>query len=80
MKPEIQIDKREFYRTMARLALPIALQNLMLASVAAHVASGHSFGTCGRVRPELVSAYSLCLYLPGRGGEDSLGFIPFPEI
>ena len=35
MKPEIQIDKREFYRTMARLALPIALQNLMLASVAA---------------------------------------------
>ena len=69
-----------FIKKLWQLALPIAFQNLMLASVAAHVASGHSFGTCGRVRPELVSAYSLCLYLPGRGGEDSLGFIPFPEI
>lgn len=32
---EIQIDKREFYRNLARLALPISLQSLMLASVAA---------------------------------------------
>ena len=35
MKTEIQIDKKQFYKTLARLALPIALQNLMLASVAA---------------------------------------------
>ncbi len=35
MKPETQIDKKEFYKILLRLALPIALQNLMLASVAA---------------------------------------------
>ena len=35
MKPEIQINKKEFYKILIRLALPIALQNLMLASVAA---------------------------------------------
>lgn len=29
------INKREFYRNLARLALPIALQSLMLAAVAA---------------------------------------------
>lgn len=29
------IDKKEFYKTLARLALPIAFQNLMLAAVAA---------------------------------------------
>lgn len=32
---KIQINKKEFYRNLARLALPIALQSLMLASVAA---------------------------------------------
>ena len=32
---KIQINKNEFYRNLARLALPIALQSLMLASVAA---------------------------------------------
>lgn len=35
MKKEIVIDKREFYRNLVRLALPIALQSLMLAAVAA---------------------------------------------
>ena len=34
-KPEIRIDKKEFYRTLTKLALPIALQSLMLAAVAA---------------------------------------------
>ena len=34
-KTEIQINKKEFYRNLTRLALPIALQSLMLASVAA---------------------------------------------
>ncbi len=29
------IHKKEFYRNLARLAFPIALQSLMLASVAA---------------------------------------------
>ena len=29
------ISKKEFYRNLTRLALPIALQSLMLASVAA---------------------------------------------
>lgn len=32
---KVQIDKREFYKTLTRLALPIALQSLMLAAVAA---------------------------------------------
>lgn len=32
---KIQIDKKEFYKTLTRLALPIALQSLMLAAVAA---------------------------------------------
>lgn len=35
MKQEALIDKKEFYRNLTRLALPIALQSLMLASVAA---------------------------------------------
>ena len=30
-----EMDKKEFYRTLIRLAGPIALQSLMLASVAA---------------------------------------------
>ena len=30
-KTEIQINKKEFYRNLTRLALPIALQSLMLA-------------------------------------------------
>lgn len=34
-KPEALIDKKEFYRNLTRLALPISLQSLMLASVAA---------------------------------------------
>ena len=34
-KQEIAINKKEFYRNLTRLALPIALQSLMLASVAA---------------------------------------------
>lgn len=34
-RTEVAINKREFYRNLARLALPIALQSLMLASVAA---------------------------------------------
>lgn len=34
-KQEVLIDKRLFYRNLARLALPIALQSLMLAAVAA---------------------------------------------
>ena len=34
-KTEIQINKKDFYRNLTRLALPIALQSLMLASVAA---------------------------------------------
>ena len=34
-KQEALIDKKEFYRNLTRLALPIALQSLMLASVAA---------------------------------------------
>lgn len=34
-KQEVFINKKEFYRNLARLALPIALQSLMLASVAA---------------------------------------------
>lgn len=34
-KQEIRIDKKEFYRNLRRLAFPIALQSLMLASVAA---------------------------------------------
>ncbi len=32
---EIQINRKEFYRNLTRIALPIALQSLMLASVAA---------------------------------------------
>lgn len=34
-RTEIQIDKKAFYRNLTRLALPISLQSLMLASVAA---------------------------------------------
>lgn len=34
-KTEIQINKKDFYINLTRLALPIALQSLMLASVAA---------------------------------------------
>ena len=34
-KQEVQINRREFYKSLTRLALPIALQSLMLASVAA---------------------------------------------
>ncbi len=34
-KPEVVIDKKQFYNNLARLALPISLQSLMLASVAA---------------------------------------------
>lgn len=34
-KQEIMINKKEFYSNLTRLALPIALQSLMLASVAA---------------------------------------------
>ncbi|MFG6367497.1 MAG: MATE family efflux transporter [Lachnospiraceae bacterium] len=34
-RQEILINKKEFYRNLTRLALPIALQSLMLASVAA---------------------------------------------
>lgn len=34
-KQEVLINKKEFYRNLSRLALPIALQSLMLASVAA---------------------------------------------
>lgn len=34
-KAEVILDKQEFYRTLTRLALPIALQSLMLAAVAA---------------------------------------------
>lgn len=34
-KQEIQINRKEFYRNLTRIALPIALQSLMLASVAA---------------------------------------------
>lgn len=35
IKQEVIISKKEFYKNLARLALPIALQSLMLASVAA---------------------------------------------
>lgn len=35
MTKEITIDKREFYKNLTRLAVPIALQSLMLAAVAA---------------------------------------------
>lgn len=35
MNEKITIDKKEFYRNLTRLALPISLQSLMLASVAA---------------------------------------------
>ena len=35
MKTEALIHKKEFYKTLSRLALPIALQSLMLAAVAA---------------------------------------------
>lgn len=35
MTKQIMIDKKEFYRNLARLAFPIALQSLMLAAVAA---------------------------------------------
>lgn len=34
-KQEIQINRKEFYRNLTRIALPIARQSLMLASVAA---------------------------------------------
>ena len=34
-KQEALIDRKEFYSNLTRLALPIALQSLMLASVAA---------------------------------------------
>lgn len=34
-KAEVLINKKEFYQNLARLAMPIALQSLMLASVAA---------------------------------------------
>ncbi|MCI9337415.1 MAG: MATE family efflux transporter [Lachnospiraceae bacterium] len=34
-RQEVQIDRKEFYRNLTRLALPIALQSLMLAAVAA---------------------------------------------
>ena len=34
-KTEVLINKKEFYRNLTRLALPISLQSLMLASVAA---------------------------------------------
>ncbi len=33
--PGALIDRKEFYRNLTRLALPIALQSLMLAAVAA---------------------------------------------
>lgn len=33
--PGAVIDRKEFYRNLTRLALPIALQSLMLAAVAA---------------------------------------------
>lgn len=35
IKQEVRINRKEFYKNLARLALPIALQSLMLASVAA---------------------------------------------
>ena len=54
MKTEIQIDKKQFYKTLARLALPIALQNLMLASVAAGDAL-----MLGRVAQNEMTAVSL---------------------
>ena len=34
-KSEVMVNKKEFYNNLSRLALPIALQSLMLASVAA---------------------------------------------
>ena len=53
-KQEIQIDKRVFYRNLARLAFPIALQSLMLAAVAAGDAL-----MLGRVAQEEMTAVSL---------------------
>ncbi len=51
---KIKIDNRQFYRNLARIALPIALQSLMLAMVAAADAL-----MLGRVQQEQMTAVSL---------------------
>lgn len=53
-KTEVLVNKTEFYRNLARLALPIALQSLMLASVAAGDAL-----MLGRVAQDEMTAVSL---------------------
>ncbi len=51
---KMQIDNKQFYRNLARIALPIALQSLMLAMVAAADAL-----MLGRVKQEQMTAVSL---------------------
>lgn len=53
-KTEVILKNREFYRTLTRLALPIALQSLMLAAVAAGDAL-----MLGKVAQEEMTAVSL---------------------
>ena len=52
-----EMDKKEFYRTLIRLAGPIALQSLMLASVAAADAL-----MLGRVAQDQMTAVSLICF------------------
>ena len=51
---EVKIDNRMFYRNLARIALPITLQSLMLALVAAADAL-----MLGRVAQQQMTAVSL---------------------
>ena len=53
-KQEIRINRREFYKNLLRLALPISLQSLMLASVAAGDAL-----MLGKVAQDQMTAVSL---------------------
>lgn len=53
-KTEVLINKKDFYRNLARLALPISLQSLMLASVAAGDAL-----MLGKIAQEEMTAVSL---------------------
>ncbi len=54
IKQEILVNKKEFYKNLTRLAFPIALQSLMLASVAAGDAL-----MLGKVAQEEMTAVSL---------------------
>ena len=60
----VAIDNREFYGRLFRIALPIMIQQLML----------------GCVCFSLACAPGIRLYMPGRGGEDTLGDASLSKI